>query len=69
MKKSAPYLCPNCGEPQEYTQPIIIDGMTGFTTPVHGCGEGYTAMHLTPASKDSKAFWGKVGRFVQENEP
>lgn len=55
-----PWTCPKCKAQFEYSQPRILDGCTGYTTPAHECGDGFTAMRLKPKSKDAKAFWGKV---------
>lgn len=55
-----PWTCPKCKGEFGFTQPIIMDGMKGYETPLHECGEQFQAMRLKPCSKDAKKFWDSV---------
>ncbi len=58
--KPKAWKCTKCDQEFEYSEPLIIDGMIGRSTPVHECGPGFTAVTLRPASASSKSFWNKV---------
>lgn len=54
--------CAKCQERFVCDVPILMQGCAGFSTPVHGCGEGFTTVLLTPKSQATKDFWNQVLR-------
>jgi hypothetical protein len=54
------WTCPNCSKAFEMTEPVFIQGCTGYSTPIHECGEGFCAFQLTPMSEDAKRTWGGI---------
>jgi len=51
------YTCPKCGDKFKTTIPIITKEYAGVMTPVHGCGDQYIDLVITPTDLTGWLFY------------